>query len=190
MLQYLVLLGGATNVFCTSYYIRDTLRGCTKPNRVSYLMWTIAPFIGTAAALAEGVRWAVLPVFISGLLPLLCLLASFHNPNSYWKLKPFDYLCGFLSLLALLLWGITKEPIIAIAFAITSDLFAWIPTFTKSWGHPETESGIGYIGSTISGFTGFFAIHAWVFAEYGFPIYMVIANGLLLIAIYRRRLIL
>ena len=188
MLQYLVFLGAAVNLTLTSLYIRDMLRGNTKPNRVSYLMWTLAPFIGTAAALADGVRWAVLPVFIAGFAPLMVLVASYANPKAYWKLEPFDYLCGACSLLALVLWAITKEPLIALIFAIIADSFALIPTLIKSWNYPETEYGLSYVGSIFSGLTAFFAIKTWNMSEYAFPIYIVAANSLLCFAIYRHKL--
>lgn len=187
MLQYLVFLGGTVNILGTIHYIKETLRGRTQPNRVSYLMWSIAPMIAMTAALAHGVRWAALPIFFAGLPPLVVFIASFVNPNAYWKLTLFDYLCGFFSLLALILWGITKEPIVAIIFAIVSDGFAGLATLVKAWNRPESESGITYLGSLFNGLTGFFAVKSWILAEYAFPIYIVISNSLLCFAIYRKK---
>jgi hypothetical protein len=77
--------------------------------------------------------------------PLLVFAISFVNRKSYWKLEKFDYICGACSLLALLLWRITKDPIIAIWFAIASDGSAAIPTIIKSWRYPDTESVEVYI---------------------------------------------
>jgi hypothetical protein len=64
MLQYIVLLGAVVFMFGIFFYIKATLRGETKPNKVTWLMWAIAPLIASAAAFSDGVRWAVLPVFI------------------------------------------------------------------------------------------------------------------------------
>src|SRR5579883_2007596 len=91
MLQYLVLVGAAVNATGSARYIRDTLRGGTKPNRVTYLMWGIAPLIAAAAAWSRGVTWAVLPVFMSGFCPLMVFLSSFVNGQAYWKLGKLDY---------------------------------------------------------------------------------------------------
>jgi len=114
MLQYIVLLGAVANLAGGFVYIKATLRGETKPNRVTWLIWSVAPLIATVAGLSDGVRWAVLPVFMSGFVPLLVFIVSFVNPKSYWKLEKFDYICGACSILALVLWGITKEPLVAI----------------------------------------------------------------------------
>lgn len=188
MLQYFVFVGAAASLFGVSFYIRDTLRGDTKPNSVTWFMWAVAPLIATAAALTDGVTWAALPVFMSGFAPLLVFICSFVNKNAYWKLGTLDYFCGGLSLLALVLWGITKEPAVAITFAIGSDGLAAFPTLVKSWKYPETESGIVYSTGLFNILTSFFAIRRWAFSEYAFPIYLVIAHLLLLFAVYRRKL--
>lgn len=186
MLQYLVFFGAAVSLYGIFFYLRDTLRGKTKPNKVTWLMWSVAPLIATVATLSKGAGWIALPVFMSGFTPLLVFIASFINPKAYWELKTFDYLCGFFSILALVLWLITKEPNIAIVFAIISDGFAAIPTLAKCWKSPETESSIAYSTGLICSLTGFFAVSAWKFSEVAFPIYLVSVSSLLLFSIYHR----
>jgi hypothetical protein len=70
--------------------------------------------------------------------------ASFYNPHAYWKIEKLDYICGIFSLLALLLWVITNEPLVAIIFAIISDILASIPTIIKAWKFPKSETTITY----------------------------------------------
>ncbi|MFA6460439.1 MAG: hypothetical protein WCV73_04315 [Patescibacteria group bacterium] len=132
MLKYLVLLGGTVQLIGIAYYIKETVRGNIQPNKASWLLWAIAPMITTLAALSKGVTWAVIPTFLAGLGPLLVFIASFVNHKAYWKLGKFDYLCALFSILALMLWGITSDPHIAILFAILSDTFAGIPIVVKS----------------------------------------------------------
>ena len=188
MLQYLVFIGAAVQLLGIFSYIKETLRGNTKPNKVTWLMWSVAPLIATFAALADGVGWSVLPVFIAGFGPLLVFIASFVNKNSHWELETFDYLCGFCSVLALVLWGITKEPVIAIVFAIASDGFAAIPTLVKSWKYPETETATAYTTGLFSALTSFTAIKIWNFSSYAFPAYLVIAETLFILSIYHRKI--
>lgn len=187
-IPYLVILGALVAFAGTLGYIKATLTGRAKPNRVSWFLWMVAPMIGTAAALAKGVTWAVLPVFMAGFGPLLILLASFVNKKAYWKLETFDYLCGVFSILALILWGITNEPNIAIFFAILSDGFATIPTLKKCWKYPKTEVSWAYATSLFSVLTGFTAVSLWTFAEIAFPIYLIVANIAILAFIYRDKL--
>lgn len=188
MLKYLVLLGALVSLLGVISYVKGTIKGDTKPNRVTWLMWSIAPLIATFAAFSTGVTWAVLPVFMSGLGPLLVFISSFINKNAYWKLEKFDYLCGFFSLLALILWFITKQPMIAIIFAIISDFFAAIPTLIKSVKHPETESVAPYTTGLFSAVTSFFAVKIWLFPEYGFSSYLVLINIVLIISVYWQKI--
>jgi hypothetical protein len=151
-------------------------------------VWSIAQMIATVAALYDGVRWAVLPVFISGFGPLLVFIFSFYNKSSYWKLEKFDYYCGLFSLIALILWLITSMPIIAIIFAILSDIFAAIPTLIKSWNFPETETIYAYIAGLFNSLTFIAVVKTWNWSEVAFPIYLVIVNSLLIISVKQKYL--
>ncbi len=182
-----VIVGAAVNLAGTSYYILETVRGNTKPNRMTWLMWSIAPMIGTGAALSSGVTWAALPVFMAGLCPFLVFIASFVNPSSYWKLSSFDYLCGLLSGLALVLWYLTSNPLVAIAFAIGSDFAAAIPTIIKCWKFPETETASGYTVAGFSNLMSFFVIREWNFANVAFPLYLVVVNVVLAYPVMRKK---
>ncbi|KKR26071.1 MAG: hypothetical protein UT55_C0018G0001, partial [Candidatus Peregrinibacteria bacterium GW2011_GWE2_39_6] len=106
----------------------------------------------------------------------------------YWKLEIFDYICGAFSMLALVLWGITKDPLIAIIFALTSDGFAAIPTIIKSWKHPETESLGAYTAGLLNSLTSFFALKTFSISELAFPIYLVLLNIILITGICKGRL--
>jgi len=184
----LIVIGGSLlNVFGTFFYVRDTLRGITKPNRMTWLMWSIAPLIGAAAAFTSGVTWAVLPVFMTGVLPFLVFLSSFVNKHSYWQLTAVDYFCGACSALALILWAITKDPIIAIFFAILGDFAAGFPTLIKAWRFPETENGFSFLMATLSVATSFFVATPSLSA-YAFPAYLFCINALLALGAYRKRL--
>ncbi len=187
MFQYLVIVGAIVQLLGIWSYIKATLYGETKPNRITWLMWSIAPLIATFAALAAGITWAVLPVFMSGFGPLLVFLASFVNKNAYWKLEIFDYICGALSVLAILLWWITNQPAVAILFAIASDASAALPTLIKAWKHPETETVDAYTTGIFNSLTSFAAIKLWTFSAYAFPIYLVVINSTITFAVLRHK---
>jgi hypothetical protein len=190
MLEYLVFVAAFATLLGTYFYIQSMSRGGAKPNRVSWLMWFIAPFIATAAAISNGVGWAVLPVFMSGLSPFLIFTFSFVAKKAHWELAKFDYVCGILSGLSLVLWYLTKDPNLAIDFAIASDALASIPTLIKAWNHPETELSWPFIVAIFNGLTAFGAFTMWTFSEYAFPSYQIIINIMLLLSVYNKKLVL
>lgn len=185
----LVILSGFISIIGAYAYIRDTLHGTTKPNRISWLMWAIAPLVGTAAAISAGADlWATFRVFFSGFLPLIIFSASFVNPQSYWKLTLFDIFCGTSSLLAVIFLIAAHSPQTAILLAVLGDTFALLPTLRKAWKYPETETGFTYILSLTSTLIILPAIPVWNIQNSAFQIYLLIANTLLILSVYRKSL--
>jgi hypothetical protein len=189
MFEYLVFVAAIASLLAASVYIRSMFVGVTKPNRMSWLMWAIAPLIATAASVSSGVGWAVLPVFMAGFSPVLIFTASFFAKKAYWKLSSFDYVCGVLSGFAIVLWWLTKDPNVAIVFAIASDGIATVPTLTKAWAHPETELVWPFLNGVFGACTSLVAIAAWSFAAYAFPIYLIFANLVVVLALYRKHML-
>jgi hypothetical protein len=187
MLEYLVLVAAGASLLAAFVYISSMFRGQTKPNRVTWFMWSIAPFIATAAALSSGIGWAVIPVFVSGCSPFLIFTASFFIKKAYWKPSSVDYLCGVLSGLAIVLWLVTNNPNLAITFAIVSDALAAVPTLTKSRHNPETESAWPFIVGVFSPLTSFLVATTWGFSELAFPIYLIVINAVLVFSVSKRK---
>lgn len=188
MIQYIVFLGVFLQFYGIFFYIRDMFRGTTKPNKVSWLLWSVAPLIATVAAIIKGVNiLAVIPVFMSGFAPLIVFIISLFVKESYWQLGKFDYSCGVFSLLAIILWSITNEPNVAIVFAILADAAAGVPTLVKAWKEPETESSMAYITGVINTLTSAGAIRTISFSSLAFPIYLFFINGSIVLAIYRKK---
>jgi hypothetical protein len=188
MLQYLVFVAAAASVIAALLYIRSMFKNNTKPNKITWLMWAVAPLIGTAAEVYNGVGWAALPVFMAGFCPLLVFLASLFIKKARWKLSKIDYLCGALSGLALAVWYITMNADSGIVLAIASDALAAAPTIRKAWGNPETESVWPYLIGVFSPLTSFAAASIWSFGEIAFPAYLVVINVLLVLAVYNKKL--
>ncbi|HTY74625.1 MAG TPA: hypothetical protein VMD05_03565 [Candidatus Nanoarchaeia archaeon] len=188
MIEYLVYAAAAATLLAALAYIRSMFKGGAKPNRVSWLMWAIAPFIAVAASASSGVGLAVVPVFMAGFGPFLIFVASFLTKKAYWQLSKFDYFCGFLSALALVFWYLTMNPNVAILLSIASDGLATVPTLTKAWNYPRTESIWPFATGIFGASAGLAVAKPWVFSAYAFPFYLLIVNAMVLAAIYKKKL--
>lgn len=183
------ILAAALPIFGCISYAFDTLRNKTQPNRVSWLLWTIAPLIAFAAELAKHTDFRVsLLTFAVGFGPLLVIIASFINRNAYWKLTSFDYICGGISVLALILWAITGDGNIAIAFSIAADMFASLPTIKKAFYHPKTESVAAFVTSGLGGLIVLLTLKDWTLANFGFPLYLALVDLIISVLILLPRL--
>lgn len=183
--EKIVLISLLISIVPFCLYLRDTYIGKTKPNLVSWFFWALAPLIGTYLQLKAGVGWSVLPVFLAGFFPVIIFIVALVRKNSHWKITVFDILCGVFSFGALVLWIITARTDISIFFAILADALAAIPTLTKSWKFPETETAIGYLPGVLNNILGLLVIKDWNFSTASFGIYFIILNTTLILLITR-----
>lgn len=148
MLPYVVFLGFAATLLGNVIYIRNTLLGRIRPNRIAQFLWGAAPLIAGLASVSQGVTWAAFPTLSMSFLAFVTFAATFYNPKAYWKLGLFDWICGVLSVFALVLWYLTQNGNIAIVFAILSDAAVTIPVLKKCWTHPDSETWVSYLLGT------------------------------------------
>ena len=179
-----VYLGVLLSLIGGLKYVIDTLKGKAKPNRVTWLLWSVAPLLAFSAEIQKGVGIQSLMTLIVGVNPLLVFFASFINKHSYWKLNKIDYFYGALALAGIIAWKITGDGNIAIIFSILADGFASLPTVIKSFKNPETESSAIYIFSGINAIITLLTIKSWTFAHWGFPAYFVIICTILVLLIH------
>jgi len=181
-----VILGACLNLIGAGIYAFNTIKGKTKPNKISWLLWSIAPFIAFCAQVSQGVGLISLMTFAVGFGPLIVFISSFINKKAYWKLTKFDLICAVFSVVGLIFWQLTKIGNLAILFALFADSLASIPTIVKSYKFPETENAapftIGTVGALISALT----INNWTFKYFAFPIYIMIVNSIIFFLIYSK----
>ncbi|KKQ92135.1 MAG: hypothetical protein UT58_C0011G0012 [Microgenomates group bacterium GW2011_GWC1_39_7b] len=158
-------------------YLIDTLKGKVKPNKVSWLLWSVAPLIAFFAMIKQGVGPEAWATFIVGFMPLLVFFASFVNKKAYWEITKLDYICGGLSVLGLVLWMFTRVGNIAIIFSLATDALATYLTVYKSYIEPESESHLIFTMGVVNAGIALLVIKEWNFQNYAFPIYLLIANA-------------
>ena len=125
---------------------------------------------------------------MAGFTSFLVIVVSILRKNAYWKINAFDLICGIISLFALLLYVFTHDLSISILFAIMSDAIAYIPTITKSWNFPDTETGLLYTTGIINNILGLLIIKSWIFPIYSFGISIILFNLVVLFCIYRKKI--
>lgn len=177
------LLGAAISFAGVAVYIWDTLHGETQPNRVSWLLWAVAPMVAFVAQLGEGVTYQSALTFVSGFGPALVLAASFVDRRAYWKITWSDLFCGVLSVGALGIWLTLKAGTLTIALSIIGDAFAALPTIIKSYRHPQSETASAFLLGIFASILTLLTISTWTFANYGFALYLLLCDTLIFILI-------
>ena len=140
----------AFSLFGAWSYIRDTLRGETSPNRVTWSLWGLEGILAFAVEVQQHVGLASLMTLILGLVPCAVVAVSFRNPHRAWRIDAFDAFCGALSLLGVVFWAFVHEPTVALVSFVAADQLAALPTVRKSWRAPSTETARAFAMGTLN----------------------------------------
>jgi hypothetical protein len=130
--------------------------------------------IAFTASAVRGYASTNLITFAAGFGPALVLLASFVDKRAFWHISRFDWTCGALSLLAVILWQVTGNPTMAIVLSIAADALAAMPTIVKGWFNPQSESVAAYALTGIGAVIALLTVEHWAFDEVAFPLYLVL----------------
>lgn len=177
--QIAAVLTGVIAIVAVVPYVRDMLRGTTRPNIVSWGLWTLIHIIFIAAQWSSGASWSiVLPATELFTVALVVVLAAVGY--GYKKYTPLDLVCFCLAIAAIVLWQVTSEPMVALLMSVGADIMASIPTLKKAYLDPTSETLSTYILVVISAI--FAALSTTIFdvPNLVWPAYIFLVNGSIL----------
>ncbi|HET8670214.1 MAG TPA: hypothetical protein VFM05_06165 [Candidatus Saccharimonadales bacterium] len=164
-------------IFSGGRYAWGVLRGKARPNPITWFLWGLTPMIALGAQLQEqGFGSQAIVLFALGLSPLVICSLTIATQGLRQHLDAFTLTCGGIAGIGIVLWQITDQPTIAIAFGILADIFATLPTLQKAYKDPSSEYAFPYLLSMVSMAIALLTIDKWVFAVYAFPLYMLCIN--------------
>ena len=166
-------------------YIGATLKGQTKPNRVTWSMWALAPILSFFLQMQQHVGAPAATTLMYGVMPLIILIVSFFVPESVWKITVWDSLCGIIALIGIGIWYFTPHPLVALVAEVIADVVAGLPTLWKSWRHPESEIWVSYLVGGSSAVLTMLAIHHFTLSAWLFPAAIVAMNFLIVVGVVR-----
>jgi hypothetical protein len=129
-------------------YLSDTIKGKTKPHRITWGVVTLLNVIGFANQWASGASNS-LWLFGAGVLMVGAIFIA-----SLWKgvggHTRQDMVSLTISLIGVGLWLIFDSPLLSILANILVAAVALLPSYAKAKRAPETETGIAWIGGAVS----------------------------------------
>lgn len=152
-------------------YIKDMYQSDTKPNLVTWFLWSVAPMIAFVAQVQAGVGPAAFLTLMVGLCPLAVFIAGLKKGE--FRPSRFDLVCGGASVVALILWQITGSGALAVALSITADGLAATPTLIKAYKDPRSESPFLFALFAISAAITLLTLTAWTLESAGFSAYIL-----------------
>lgn len=162
-------------------YIKDIFSNKTKPERSSWLIWTVLGMISFFSQFAKGASYSLI---MSGAQVIgdlfIFLLAIKFGLGGLIKRDIYALIaaCG-----GLVLWSITKEASFALLIAIIIDAIGAFLTVMKTYENPKTETVSSWALTFLGGLFGCIAVGNFNWILLVFPIYICLASLSILLAI-------
>lgn len=153
-------------------YVIGTLRGTTKPNKTTWLIWAAMGVIIAASYFSAGASdSAWLPAAYAIGIFIVAALSLRFGEKGWTKL---DLFCLLGAGVGLLLWWLTSEPTFALYLTITVDAIGFIPTLRKAYERPESEDRLAWCLFLVADALNIFAISEWTLAQASYPVYVLV----------------
>lgn len=180
----LFLFGGLSGILsaaCYIPYIRDILLLKTKPERASWLIWSLLGGIAFFSQLEKGATDSLWLTGIQTLGVLLVFILSIRYGMGGFTKK--DYTAVVVAIIGLICWYFTSEAATALIIVILVDMAGGILTMIKSYKDPGSETLITWVLSCMAGFFAIVSVGLWEPMLLIYPFYIFLINLGVIIAI-------
>ena len=168
-----------------AFYFRSIFRGETKPHFFTWFIYFLLDIIVFTAQVLNGAgpgAW----VTLTGLIGTFCVSVVAlrqGKKNIRWS----DWVSFVAALIAIVLWRMTGDALIAVIIASVINFLAMYPTFRKSFSRPEEESITIWLFDAVRFVIGIAALSTLSLTTALFPAALVTGNALLILMILVRR---
>jgi hypothetical protein len=179
------LLAGAVAVLGTLPYLRDTLRGATRPHRGTWLVWSALGAVACLSQRAGGASWSL--GLSAGAFVLDSLVFALALRTGQGSLDgPEAALLG-LAAGGVAAWLLAGPPLAATAGVIAPHLAAAAMMAPKAYRDPRSETLVTFAGASLGGALAAGAASAGDPALLLYPAYYCAVNAALAALIALRR---
>jgi hypothetical protein len=167
-------------------YIREIIKGTTKPHVFSWIIWGTTTFVVFLAQLEGKGGVGAWPLGVSGTITIfIAFLAYAKRGNSTITKTDWFFLVSALS--SLPLWYLTSDPLWAVVILTTIDILGFGPTVRKAYSFPHSESLLFFGLFAARDFLVLLALEHYSVTTVLFPAATAMACFLLVTLIIHRR---
>jgi hypothetical protein len=179
------VLAGLAGLVGTAPYVRDVIARTTRPQRGTWLIWSLLAIVVGLSQRADGATWSV-------------VMAGAHAAGNGLVLALAVRLGdGGLSRQGLMLvavagagvtgWLVAEDPLVATGCVVVADLVAAAMMVPKTWRDPRSETLSTFAIASGGGALAMASVGALEPALLLYPAYYCVVNGALALLIVSRR---
>lgn len=150
-------------------YITSIVRGKTKPERATWVIWTMVGVLALASYRASGAEQTIWLAVAYAACPFVVVVLSLWYGQGGWT--RLDQTCLLLVIASLVIWWLLSSALSALLIHLTIDFLGLVPTIKKVYFQPESESRAAWTISSLGCLVNLFAIDQLSFAIIVHPVY-------------------
>ncbi|MEM9107138.1 MAG: hypothetical protein AAGC96_15920, partial [Pseudomonadota bacterium] len=175
-LMALGILSGVLSTLAFVPYIIHTVKRRTRPQRETWLIWSVLGTIAFFSQVHEGAGESLwfAGVRVSGAIIVLLLAVRFGATR---RLKMADYLILTAAAGGLVMWYNTDSAAYALAITISVSLLGGSVTVLKAYRHPGSETLTTWLVSTVSSLCAILSVGRFDAILIAYPAYLFTMSG-------------
>jgi hypothetical protein len=179
------VLAGLIAVADTIPYVRDTLRGATRPHRGTWLIWGVLAIVVCLSQRADGASWSLVMAATQAVLTALIFLLAIRLGDG--GLSTPELVMIAIALAGVGGWIIAQEPLLATVCVVVADLIGAALMVPKTYHNPDSETLATFVLASLSGALAAAAVGTLDPSLLLYPAYYCLINGAIALLIHHRR---
>ena len=179
------LAAGGLSLIDPIPYVRDVLRGSTRPHRGTWCIWSVLGITAFASQRADGATWSLLMIGVQAASVTVVFGLSIRR--GVGGLRPFELAMMGVAGVGVAGWAVSSEPLVATGCVVLADLAGVLLMLPKTWRDPLSETLSTFVLAGFSGALGAAAVGALDPALLLYPAYFGLMNAVTAAVILVRR---
>jgi hypothetical protein len=165
--------------------VRDILRGSTRPQRATWLIWTTLSLVVFASQWASGATWSL--VLTAGQALSCGTVFALAIRRGVGGVSPIELALLALAALGVVGWQVAGDPTLATCAVVAADLIAVALMLPKTYRQPASETLATYAIGVVSTLFALAAVDSTTPSLLIYPLYILAADGAVVAVIVLRR---
>jgi hypothetical protein len=179
------VLAGILQLVATAPYLRDILRGSTQPQRATWAIWATLSFVVLASQWASGATWSL--ALTIGQAVSCGAVFALALRRGVGGVSPLELGLLGIAALGVVGWQLAGDPTVATCSVVAADLVAVGLMLPKTYRHPASETLATYAIGVVSTVFALAAVGSTALSLLIYPVYILIADGVVVAVILLRR---
>jgi hypothetical protein len=179
------VLAALVGIADTIPYIRDTLRGSTRPHRGTWMIWSSLAVVVCLSQRADGASWSLLMAATQAVLTTLIFLLAIRRGEG--GVSAAERLMIAIAAGGVVAWIVADQPIVATTCVVAADLLGAAMMAPKAYRDPHSETLSTFALASVAGALATGAVGSADPALLLYPAYFCLVNGAIALLIHERR---